>query len=129
MHATLYFKIDHFKTAIPVSITALLVIYTLNNSISLKLPQTSDIKFIYIWIIFGLLLHFVIIILLILIERLPDKTYIVFVGEKQDKHRKPKLSLQEIIQIFAQQVLPIFETVFISFYAITDCFIHSFDLN
>ena len=61
----------------------MLVMYTLNNSISSKLPQTSDIKFIDIWIIFGLLLHFVIIILLILIEHLPDETNIVFVEQKQ----------------------------------------------
>ena len=42
----IYFKREHFKTAIPVSITTMLVMYTLNNSIAANLPQSSDIKFI-----------------------------------------------------------------------------------
>ena len=71
--ATLYFKREHFKTSIPVAITAKLVMYTLNNSVSSNLPQTSMIKFVDIWICYGLFLHFVILLLLILIEHLPKK--------------------------------------------------------
>ena len=65
----------------------MLVMYTLNHSIASKLPQTAKIKFIDIWIIFGLFLHFLILILLVLIEHLPDQENLVFVensksGEK-----------------------------------------------
>ena len=61
--ATLCFKREHFKISIPVAITAMLVMYTLNNSVSSKLPQTSMIKFVDIWICYGLFLHFVILLL------------------------------------------------------------------
>ena len=79
LQATLYFSKEHFKTSIPVSITAMLVMYTLNNSVASKLPQTSTIKLIDIWIIYGLFIHFLIIILLVLIEHTPGPNNLVFV--------------------------------------------------
>ena len=117
---TLYFKSEHFKTSIPVAITAMLVMYTLNNSISSKLPQTSSIKFIDIWIIYGLFLLFLIIVLLVLIEHLPQNTKIMFV----DKEQKNEKSLQQCVKIFAQCFLPIFESVFIVLYCISGCCIY-----
>lgn len=117
---TLYFKSEHFKTSIPVAITAMLVMYTLNNSISSKLPQTSSIKFIDIWIIYGLFLLFLIIVLLVLIEHLPQNTKIMFV----DKEQKNEKSLQQCVKIFAQCFLPIFESVFIVLYFISGCCIY-----
>ena len=65
---TVYFKPEHFKTSVPVAITSMLVMYTLNQSISAKLPPTSYIKFIDVWLLFGLVLPFVSFILTLIEE-------------------------------------------------------------
>ena len=69
--AALYFKKEHFKTAIPLAITAMLVMFTLRNSTNAELPTTSYIKFIDVWLLYGTVMPFVILLLIILIEHLP----------------------------------------------------------
>ena len=115
----MFFSKEHFKTSIPVSITAMLVMYTLNNSIASKLPQTSTIKFIDIWIVYGLFLHCVIIILLVLIEHLPGNNNLVFIENSKTReiHRQGVRAKDATI-VFAQKVLPILEIVFIICYSI-----------
>ena len=126
LQATLYFSKEHFKTSIPVSITAMLVMYTLNNSVASKLPQTSTIKFIDIWIIYGLFIHFLIIILLVLIEHLPGPNNLVFVeNSKQVDIQKTKLSAKDAMKLFAQKILPIFEIVFIVSYCVCALIIYN----
>ena len=120
---TLYFKSEHFKTSIPVAVTAMLVMYTLNNSISSKLPQTSSIKFIDIWIIYGLFLHFLILVLLVCIEHFPHQTKVVFVDNDQRNVITGK-SPQQIVKTFAQKVLPVFEISFTLMYFISGCCIY-----
>jgi hypothetical protein len=104
----------------------MLVMYTLNNSIASKLPQTSNIKFIDVWIIYGLFIHFLILLLLILIEHLPGKGNIVFVeNSKAGENSRNSLSAQEATKLFAQKVLPIFEILFIIFYSICACILYN----
>ena len=69
--ATLYFNKEHFKTNVPVTITTMLVMYTLYMAVSNKLPPTSYIKLIDIWLIFGLILPFTVFFLHVLIEHFP----------------------------------------------------------
>ena len=69
--ATLYFNKEHFKTNVPVTITTMLVMYTLYMAVSNKLPPTSYIKLIDIWLIFGLTLPFTVFFLHVLIEHFP----------------------------------------------------------
>ena len=115
----MYFSKEHFKTSIPVSITAMLVMYTLNNSVASKLPQTSTIKFIDIWIIYGLFIHFLIIMLLVLIEHLPGTSNLVFVeNSKQVDILKTSFCGKDATKLFAQKVLPVFEIVFIVSYSV-----------
>ena len=112
----MYFKQEHFKTAIPVSITAILVMFTLNHSIASKLPATSEFKLIDLWITFGLLLHFTILILLILNEHLPEKPNIVLVEEKigqKYEHSNNQGSPQERTRNFSRNILPYFEISFV----------------
>ena len=126
--ATLFFSKEHFKTSIPVSITAMLVMYTLNNSIASKLPQTSTIKFIDIWIIYGLFLHFIIIILLVLIEHLPEKNNLVFVeNSKTAEMQRQNISAKDATKLFAQKILPIFEIVFLIIYSLCACIIYNWN--
>jgi len=126
----LYLKKEHFKTAIPVSITAMLVMVTLNNSLSKKLPQTSDIKFIDLWILFGILLHFTILILLVIIEHYPDESSIVYVEEKPvDMRRRSKIPAKESIVLFAKRLLPISVIIFIVCYFIAAFIIYTLEIT
>ena len=72
----MYFKKEHFKSAIPLVITAMLVMYTLKGSISKDLPTTSYTKFIDIWLLYGLLMPFFILMLIVLVEHLPDNSQV-----------------------------------------------------
>ena len=97
----------------------MLVMYTLNNSIASKLPQTSTIKFIDIWIIYGLFLHFVIIILLVLIEHLPGTNNLVFLEHSKTTEIQRQGNGAKVATIvFARRVLPILEILFIFSYSI-----------
>ena len=69
----IYFYKEHFKTAIPLAITSMLVMYTLKGSISAQLPTTSYIKFIDIWLLYGILMPFFILIVIVLMEHLPPQ--------------------------------------------------------
>ena len=94
--------------------------YTLNNSISSKLPKTASIKFIDIWILFGLTLMFLILILHILMEHLPCGSTIVSIdptGKENTKKTNPLLT-QEGVTYFAHFVLPILEILFTIAYMI-----------
>jgi len=124
--ATLFFSKEHFKTSIPVSITAMLVMYTLNNSIASKLPQTSTIKFIDIWIIYGLFLHFLIIILLVLIEHLPGANNLVFLeNSKTTETQREEFRAKDATRAFAQKILPVLEIIFIICYSICALIIYN----
>lgn len=70
--AAIFFHKEHFNTAIPLVITSMLVMYTLEASISSKLPSTSYIKVIDIWLLYGLNIPFLILVLIILLEHIPE---------------------------------------------------------
>ena len=57
---TLYIDESHFDTTIMVSLTSMLVMYTLYQSIAASLPQTAYLKMIDIWLLFGLMTPFVV---------------------------------------------------------------------
>ena len=67
---TLFIDESHFEATIMVALTAMLVIYTLHQSISANLPQTSYIKMIDIWLFTGLITPFVIITILVIMDYL-----------------------------------------------------------
>ena len=101
---TLYFKPEHFKTSLTVAVTSMLVMYTLNQSISAGLPETSYVKFIDVWLLFGLILPFLIIIMLVLIENFPQHNI-----EENEKEG----SIVVFAQIFAKFILPLVEISFV----------------
>ena len=57
---TLFIDESHFESNIMVSLTGMLVMYTLYQSISLTLPPTAYFKLLDYWLIFSLLMPFVI---------------------------------------------------------------------
>ena len=54
---------EHFEATIMVSLTAMLVMYTLHQSILSQLPKTSYMKMIDIWLLYGLTIPFLVFIL------------------------------------------------------------------
>ena len=124
---TLYFNKEHFKTNVPVTITTMLgkhtkyienlmtmfsvVMYTLYMAVSNKLPPTSYIKFIDVWLIFGLTLPFTVFFLHFLIEHLPTR--------HQDPDTEERLvTAKRGLVTFAKMVMPCiiltFATVYLS---------------
>ena len=113
------------------AITSMLVMYTLNQSVSSKLPATAYMKLIDVWLLFGLLLPFVIIILLILMEHLPpthnsqvgpaavkiSSVATVENGSREQKTENGFLLNKNSVTRFARYALPVFEIVFVSLYA------------
>ena len=61
--STNYYDKQHFKTIIPVNLISLLSMVTLYVGVSARLPQTSYLKMIDVWLIFSLLVPFINIIL------------------------------------------------------------------
>ena len=125
-------KKEHFKTAVPVCITAMLVMVTLKSSIASKLPQTSDVKFIDIFLYFGLLLHFLILVLLVLIEHLPDKkTNVVFVDDKstEDIGIGSNRNTKQALVAFGRKVLPLCVLIFIFGYSLTAFILYNQESN
>ena len=60
---TLFIDESHFEATTMVALTAMLVIFTMYESISSKLPQTSYLKMIDIWLLPNLLIPFVVFLL------------------------------------------------------------------
>ena len=70
---TLFIDYSHFEATIMVALTTMLVTYTLYQSISQYLPQTSYMKMIDIWLFGGLFFPFMIIAILIIMDSLTMK--------------------------------------------------------
>ena len=68
MELTLFIDKNHFEATIMVALTGMLCMYTLFQSVSSSLPQTSYLKMIDIWILSGLTIPCIIFVLLILID-------------------------------------------------------------
>ena len=85
-----------------------------------------------IWILYGLFIHFLILVLLVIIEHLPEKTNVVFIEDSKAQiqrisQQRTTITSKEIVKIFAQKTLPICELVFIISYFISACIIYSTD--
>ena len=96
----------------------MLVMYTLNQSVSSKLPRTAYIKFIDVWLIFGLCLPFMIMILLVVIEHYPEDNVSAFKISASGSERieKKKILSRKDIEMFTKVILPILESLFIVVY-------------
>ena len=126
---TLYFAKEHFKTAIPLAITSLLVMYTLKGSITSKLPPTSYIKFIDIWLLYGLIIPFIILHLLFVIEHMPTESNVLFItsGGKEKERKSMNSSGSTIAKKIGRIYLPVFQIFFVVTYAIVAIVKHNSD--
>ena len=109
--------------------------YTLKGSIGSKLPATSYTKFIDIWLLYGLIMPFFILIVIFLIEHLPEnsqvKKYLEFISffvtnifqilhcsSNEKTLRCNPLSQKEKAEKFGKVYLPIIQAVFVIAYAV-----------
>ena len=67
---TLFIDFSHFEVNIMIALTSMLVTYTLYQSISEYLPNTSYMKMIDIWLLGGLIFPFFIITILVIMDSL-----------------------------------------------------------
>ena len=70
---TLFIDFSHFEVNIMIALTSMLVTYTLYQSISEYLPNTSYMKMIDIWLFGGLIFPFFIITILVIMDYLVVK--------------------------------------------------------
>jgi hypothetical protein len=56
---TLFVDEKHFEATIMVHLTTMLVMYTLYQGVSASMPKTANLKFIDIWLLYGLIVPFV----------------------------------------------------------------------
>ena len=67
---TLFIDFSHFEVLVMIALTSMLVTYTLYQSISAYLPQTSYMKMIDIWLFGGLIFPFFVITILVVMDSL-----------------------------------------------------------
>ena len=116
--STLYLRADHFKTKSGVTLTTMLVMYTLYQSVSITLPPTAFIKMIDIWLIFGLVMPFCVFFLLVIIDHLP--------APRPGETDISKLSqIRKVMVIFSHVVLPIVILLFAVSYLVTAILIYN----
>jgi hypothetical protein len=70
---TLFIDDSHFEATIMVSLTSMLVLYTLYQSVAVSLPQTAYLKMIDIWLLFGLVMPFLVFLLEVFFELFKEK--------------------------------------------------------
>ena len=116
--STLYLRADHFKTKSGVTLTTMLVMYTMYQSVSIALPPTAFIKMIDIWLIFGLVMPFCVFFLLVMIDHLPSS--------KPGELEMSKLSqMRKVMITISHTVLPILILLFAVSYLITAIIIYN----
>lgn len=80
----LFINEEHFEATIMVSLTAMLVMYTLHQSILSQLPKTSYMKMIDIWLLCGLTIPFLVFILEVTSEMIRH-------NKKQQQRKRARL--------------------------------------
>ena len=70
---TLCIDPQHFQATIALSLTTMLVMQTLQENISDDLPKTAYIKMVDLWLIMGMINPFVVFLVLVVVEMLPNE--------------------------------------------------------
>ena len=105
---TLFIDVIHFEATIMVALTAMLVMYTLYQSLSDNLPQTAYLKMIDVWLFAGLMLPFIIICILIALNALVlyENKQVISLRSGKKNHCKSKYFMKTM-----QIVIPVLTTI------------------
>ena len=85
---TLFIDQSHYEATIMVALTAMLVMYTLFQSVALTLPTTAYLKLLDYWLIFGLIMPFFVFSTLIYNELLTQRKKQVTIGGPGTMYKK-----------------------------------------
>jgi len=135
---TMHIDIEHFEATIMVHLTAMLVVYTLFQAISVSLPKTAYIKLMDVWLLFGLVLPFVSFILTLIEEMIKNKhekrvepnelrgmsakSIMAF----ENKNTTPSNSGKKRIQFVSRVLLPSVATFFVVVYVFIAIYLYKF---
>ena len=112
--STLYIDKSHFEATIMVSLTAMLVMYTLYQSIADSMPKTAYLKFLDYWLLYGMILPFVVFSILVIWE-LMDQNPKTYPRSVEKLHKKPS---EKSILRHARCILPTITIFFIIIYTL-----------
>ena len=104
---TLFIDEGHFEATIMVSLTTMLVMQTLQQSISEDLPKTAYIKMVDLWLIFGLIVPFVVFLVLVVVELIPADN-VVFIS----KDNKASFWTRNKVKSWSRFLIPGFTVLF-----------------
>ena len=94
---TLFIDFRHFEVSIMIALTSMLVTYTLYQSISADLPDTSYMKMIDIWLFGGLIFPFFIITILVIMDFLvTNEKNLVIDMKKEGKTLKSTMFMRSM---------------------------------
>jgi len=111
---TLYFKKQDLDFAIGLTMTIMLVMYTMYQSISQSLPQTAYLKFIDVWLIFCLMVPFFVFVVQVFLKMEIFNTNKV--GEKNALRLGMIKSYNDIIKKICLTLVPLTTILFVCFY-------------
>ncbi|XP_069981222.1 uncharacterized protein [Penaeus vannamei] len=122
-YGTLYIQLKAFQVRAIMTLTTLLVLYTLFNQVSSALPDTAYIKMIDMWFFFCIFLIFSVIIVHIAVERLepgeakPPKTVRVSPAEQMRPEgrwllRVKSITATQVLEVSRKMVFPLIVSVF-----------------
>ena len=106
---TLYIDESHFEATIMVALTAMLVLYTLFQSISENMPPTAYLKLLDIWLIFGLIMPFIIFIIEISWELMKQRER----NSVRNMYHYTKVNCKIIFQIGIPIICGIFSILYV----------------
>ena len=112
---SLFVNEEHFEATIMVSLTCMLVLYTLLQSIMAGMPVTSYIKLLDIWLAFNLSMPFIVFVTIIVWELLKERKIHPLHNMTPPPEVEKKTS-REKCKIAMQITLPLISTAFVSGY-------------
>ncbi len=115
---TLFIDEGHFEATIMVALTAMLVMYTLFQSVSNTLPQTSYLKMIDIWLLVGLIIPFFIILILVAVDATVINDSIGNNKISPELPTKNKTQKRKSILRWIKLMVPVFTGAFVVGYCI-----------
>ena len=94
---TLYVDEKHFEATIMVHLTTMLVMYTLYQGVSDNMPKTANLKFIDIWLLYGLIVPFVTFVIEAILRLLST-----YDDENASKHNENERSTGKLLHVKVQ---------------------------
>ena len=111
---TLYVDQSHFDATIMVALTSTLVMYTLYTGINDKLPVSSSIKMIDIWLLQGILTPFLVFIVLAISKLLKEhKKQVCPTTKEMDTRGVKRKTKERTFRQVSQVVIPFLSCFFV----------------